>query len=445
MIKRTACAAGRRIGPWSAIALALCSLLSGCCSQFACDAVPANRMPCELLGESRSAKVPIDFSLLRQKPPEAYRLGPGDVLAIYVQDILPPTPDTLPLLQGTFLPNSVYFPANGLNNTPSVGIPMTIQGDGSLQLPLANPIPLAGATLQEAADAVRKAYTVDKKVLVAGREQVLLSLLRPRVSRVMVLRDDIAGGESARTIQRQEALLARRGTANAVDLPAFQNDVLNALLATGGLPGVDAYSDIWIIHGSADDFEITEQAVKNGDAPANVMKRYGATRHVVRVPLRAAPGEPLPFTPDDVVLQTGDIVYIETRQTEFFYTGGLLPGGQIPLPRDYDLDVIGAIALANGSVAGPHGFNGANGLQFRSGPGNIIPPTRVLILRTLPDGEQIKIRVDINVAMNNPKERIRILPGDVVMLNYKPHEVVGNTLLNLINFSITGVTDLGGG
>ena len=443
MKMRTACAAFGRAGSWTAIALTLSSLLSGCCSQYACDAIPANRMPCELLGESRSAKVPIDFSLLRQKPPEAYRLGAGDVVAIYVKDVLPPTGENLPLMQGTLIPNPVYFPANGLVNTPSFGVPLTIASDGSLQLPLVKPIPIAGATLQEAADAIRKAYTEDKKLLVAGREEVLISLLRPRCARVMVLRDDIAGGEAARTIGRQEALLARRGSANAIDLPAFQNDVLNALLATGGLPGVDAYSDVWIIHGSAEDFDVTERAVNNGDAPGAVMKAYGAKRHVVRIPLRAAPGEPLPFAPEDVLLQTGDIVYIETRQTEFFYTGGLLQGGQIPLPRDYDLDVIGAIALANGSVAGPHGFNGSNNLQFRSGPGNIIPATRVIILRTLPDGEQIKIRVDLNVAMNNPKERIRILPGDVVMLNYKPHEVVGNTMLNLVNFSITGVSSLG--
>lgn len=443
MKMRTACAAIGRASSWTALALTLSAILGGCCSQHACDAIPANRMPCELLGESRSAKVPIDFSLLRQKPPEAYRLGVGDVVAIYVQDVLPPTRESLPLMQGTFLPNPVYFPANGLVNTPAIGVPLTIAADGSLQLPLVEPLPIAGSTLQEAADAVKKAYTEDKKLLVAGREQVLMSLLRPRCSRVMVLRDDIVGGEVARTVQRQEALLARRGTANAVDLPAFQNDVLNALLATGGLPGVDAYSDIWIIHGSAEDFEVTEQAVKNGDAPGDVMKAYGAKRHVVRIPLRAAPGEPLPFTPEDVILESGDIVYIETRQTEFFYTGGLLQGGQIPLPRDYDLDVIGAIALANGSVAGPHGFNGSNNLQFRSGPGNIIPATRVIILRTLPDGEQIKIRVDLNVAVNNPKERIRILPGDVVMLNYKPHEVVGNTLLNLVNFSITGITNVG--
>jgi protein involved in polysaccharide export with SLBB domain len=442
MSLRSWCAPGRSTAGRSALTLAaaMCLSAAGCCSQFAFNAVPANRLPLELQGESRSCKVPIDFSLLRLSQPEAYRLGPGDVLTLYVQDVLPPTRETLPLLQGTFAPNPVYYPANGLVDTPAVGVPLTVRNDGTLPLPGSTQLRVVGATLEEATEAVRKAITQDKKLVVPGREQIILSLLRPRTTRVLVLRDDAeAGNQMIRTVRREETLLARRGTAAAVDLPAYENDVLHAILTTGGLPGVDAYSDVWVLHGKQEDFAPTRQLIDAGDSPAKVMSRYGATHHVVKIPLRVLPGEPVPFGPDDVLLQDGDIVYIETRQTEFFYSGGLLPGGQIPLPRDYDLDVIGAIALANGSVAGPAGQNAATVLNVRSGPGNIVPPTRVIILRTLPDGEQVKIRVDLNCAMNNPKERVRILPGDVVMLNYKPHEVVQNTLLNLVNFNLSGI------
>jgi hypothetical protein len=422
------------------VAAGVCLASAGCVSQFACNAVPANRLPVELQGEARSCKLPIDFSLLRGPSRDGYRLGPGDVVALYAQDVLPPTRETLPLLQGTFSPNAVYYPANGLADTPKLGVPLTVERNGTLPMPMSSRVAVNGLTLEEATDAVRRALTEDKKLIVPGREQIILSLLRPRTSRVLVLRDDVvAGNELVRTVRRDEAVLARRGSAAAVDLPAYENDVLHAILATGGLPGVDAYSDVWVLHGKAEDFAPTKQLVDAGDAPSKVLERYRSTHHIVRIPLRLPPGEPIPFTEADVVLSDGDIVYIETRQTEFFYTGGLLPGGQIPLPRDYDLDVIGAIALANGSVAGPAGQNAATVLNVRSGPGNIVPPTRVIILRTLPDGEQIKIRCDLDVAVNNPKERIRILPGDVVMLNYKPHEITQNTLLNLINFNISGI------
>jgi hypothetical protein len=420
------------------------SLQSGCVSQFACDAIPANRLPCELSGERRSCKVPIDFSTLKHPEPDTYRLGAGDKLMVYIQDILPSNSEQLPVLQGSMQQNSVYYPPGGILKAPAVGVPVDVQSDGTLILPLVTPINVDGMTMQEAADQVRKAYTVDKQIIVAGRERILLTLVKSRTARVLVVRDDADGGNSVKTLRREEAVLARRGSAAPVDLPAFENDVLHALLATGGLPGVDAYSDVVVIHGSANEFDPITMELEAGADPSKVATRLGTSRHVVRIPLRVNPGEPLPFGPQDVVLKNGDIVYIETRQTEFFYVGGLLPGGQIPLPRDYDLDIIGAIALANGSVAGPAGQNAATVLNVRSGPGNIIPPTRAIVLRTLPDGEQIKIRVNINEAVNNPKERLRILPGDVVMLNYKPHEVVGNTLLNLVNFSV-GATGIFGG
>ena len=407
----------------------------GCCSQYACNAIPASRLPCELSGTSRSATAPIDFSLLRQSTPDTYRLGPGDVLGVYIQDVLPSETANIPTVQGTFQPNTVYYPAGGLTMIPALGVPIHVLNDGTLPLPLVAPVSVEGRTLDEVTDLIRRSFTREKQILQPGRDRIMLTLIKSRVARVLVIRDDTEGGTMVRTVRREEALLARRGSAAAVDLPAYENDVLHALLATGGLPGVDAENDVWIIHGTSDEFVPAAEQINAGETPDAVVQRMNGAKHMVRVPLRVIPGEPLSFTPQDIVLKTGDIVYVQTRQTEFFYTGGLLPGGQIPLPRDYDLDVLGAIALANGSTAGPAGQNAANVLNFRSGPGNIVPPTRVIILRTLPDGEQIKIRVDINKAVNNPKERIRILPGDVVMLHYKPHEVVSNTILNYMNFN----------
>ena len=49
-----------------------------------------------------------------------------------------------------------------------------------------------------------------------------------------------------------------------------------------------------------------------------------------------------------MILQSGDILKIESRETELYYTGGLLPVGEFVLPRDYDLDVIEAVAQVRG-------------------------------------------------------------------------------------------------
>ncbi len=136
------------------------------------------------------------------------------------------------------------------------------------------------------------------------------------------------------------------------------------------------------------------------------------------------------------MLKTGDIVYIQSRDDEVFFTGGLLPGAQLPLPRDRDLDIIGAMAMATAAAGGPAGANGSS-LNFRSqSPGGIINPTRAIVIRRLPNGEQLKIRVDLNRAVVDSRERIIIQPQDFVMLQFKPSEFAGNFLLSLAHTNI---------
>jgi hypothetical protein len=126
------------------------------------------------------------------------------------------------------------------------------------------------------------------------------------------------------------------------------------------------------------------------------------------------------------------VVYVPRRE-EYFYVGGLVAGAKIPLPRDEDIDVIEAVALANGSVGGPLGQSGQ--ALSAGNPGHMVRPTRVIILREMPDGRQLPIRVDLARAMVDQKERILIQPNDVLMLQFKPHQAVFNGLLNTFNFN----------
>ena len=66
----------------------------------------------------------------------------------------------------------------------------------------------------------------------------------------------------------------------------------------------------------------------------------------------------------------------------------------------------------------------------------MVRPTRVIILRELPDGRQLPIRVDLARAMTDQKERILIQANDVVMLQFKPHQAWANGLMNFVNFSL---------
>jgi hypothetical protein len=145
-------------------------------------------------------------------------------------------------------------------------------------------------------------------------------------------------------------------------------------------------------------------------------------RRIVKIPVRLGPGETVDLTEQDIILEDGDIVFIESRDTEVFYTGGLLGGGQFTLPRDYDLNVLQAIAVSQGQQSGSGG-GGSRGTSSQGGPSALnndvsISASSVVILRYLPDGRMIPIEVDLYQARTNIAEQVIIQPGDYILLQY---------------------------
>lgn len=166
-------------------------------------------------------------------------------------------------------------------------------------------------------------------------------------------------------------------------------------------------------------------------------------RRVIRIPVRLGPGESVDITPEDVTLYDGDIVFIESRETEVFYTGGLLGGGQYTLPRDYDLDVLGAIAIAQGRTNG--GGGGSRATQSMGGQSALnndvsISASQLIILRPLCDGTQLTVQVDLYEALRNPNERIVIQPGDYLLLQYtRPEAILAFVERHLLEGALFGL------
>src|SRR5262249_18849004 len=65
-------------------------LINGCAAVTnpTVDGIPVRRLPPEVYGKSRENERPIPLTALRQKPPEAHLVGPGDVLGVYVEGVL---------------------------------------------------------------------------------------------------------------------------------------------------------------------------------------------------------------------------------------------------------------------------------------------------------------------------------------------------------------------
>jgi len=350
------------------IARALCPavlLFAGCVSTHppALDGIPVRRLPAEVLGPSRAGFEPVPLSLLRQKEPDAYRVDAGDVLTVFAEDVLG-VRDQIPIT-----PN----PDPRGPKPAAQGYPLTVQSDGTILIPEVPPIPVRGLTLTEVRAAIVKAITVDKKLIVPGKERVIVDLLKPRQYRVLVVREDgaPAPGETAMCGE------GKKGAGFTLMLEAYHNDLLEALNRTGGLPGPCGKS---------------EAIIRRGPCPPG-----DPTRRDVRIPLRSHPGEPVPFTEADILLFDGDTVLIPAREPEVYtIVGGTGAGcGTHPLPRDADLRVVEALARV--SCPTP-----ACGL--------------VTVLRPVGCSRQVPILVDLAEALRDPRENILVQPGDTIVL-----------------------------
>lgn len=501
--------------------------LSGCAAFRPIDGIPARYVPDEIKSVSRSGKKTIDLSLLSQTQPSVYRLDAGDVLAVYIEGVIP-RPNEFP---------PVNMPQQGEEAAPALGYPIPVRQDGTISLPLLpRAVSVRGMTVKQVEDSIRKAYTIDKRILQSGNERVWVILHKPRQYRVLVIRQE---GTETPNIGLNGAInlgALKRGTGRAVALTAYKNDVLHALAETGGLPGLDAENTIYILRSkrrpaatSADSwsqacppnagwsvappqpnsepivptapqessivppgpqtrfrrephglgvqlaglsFETSEpmgrvtpvafqpqngtnlptgaipMSPQTSDWQAGLPPMQASTdwsemsadawmghssigeptlanQGITKIPVRLAPGEQVQFTERDIILEDGDIVFIESRDTEIFYTGGLLGGGQYTLPRDYDLDVLGAIAIAQaGGQQQGVATRTTGGISALNNDVSI-SASQAVILRKMPNGTQVPIKVDLYRALRHPEERVLMQPGDYLMLQYSKMEACG--------------------
>lgn len=414
-----------------ALALLLFPLLTGCAALTnpVAKGIQAANLPANLVGTEKDCEATIPLSLLGQVPPDSYRLAPGDVLGVWIENVLGDRNTPLPLHVGpqVQIREQRKLPA-------AVGYPVPVEEDGTINLPLVGTVTVTGLTLPEARESLRKIAT-DKQLLPAGRERVLVTLLQPRQYHVVVMRQEstgfLPGSEGS----------GKRGSGHVVELAAYENDVLHALAQTGGLPGLDALNEITIYRGflkGRGDKATLHQRLAGAPLIAPLMAAAGISGQVVHIPLRKRAEEPLLFGPADVILQTGDVVFLEARDRGVFYTGGLLPAGEYPLPRDRDLDVVEAVSLVRGPLV-----NGAFAVSNLAGnliaPGIGGPSPRLLtVLRKLPGGGRVPIRVDLHRALCHPDECIRVKPGDMLILQETHTQALARFFSQtLFNFSFT--------
>ena len=422
-----------RLAALAAIMVSLTA--SGCTSILSpIQSIPAERVPPQFLAEPQANKTNIDPARLSQPVPKNYLLDENDVLGVFVEGVLGEFDSAPPVQQN---------PGNDL--PPAIGFPIPVRQDGTLSMPLVDPIPVRGLTIQQAEQMVTRAYRGGPDpILKEGR--IIVTLLRKRTYRVFVIRQDNSQSAQGQNFQSrgQAGIINNRSDESSrgmvLQMPAYQNDVLNALTQTGGLPGLNAKSEIRILRGDRTQIAQRDREVREfyrtnspDQFPYGVIPTVPDETNTIKIETRLRPGQIPSFQPEDIILRDGDILFIDSRDTEVYYTGGLLGGGERLLPRDYDLDVLSAVSLAGVNVGTQQGGVAGNG-------NTRVPPTELIVLRRLPASRQIAIRVDLNEAINDPRSRLLVVPGDTLILRFKPQEELANFAIS--TFFTFGVREL---
>jgi len=423
---------------WAVVFSLACSCLGGCAALTNPTAIgiPVRRLPPELLAAPKDDLQTIPMTLLEQPEPDVYRLAPGDILGVWIDGVLG---DRNQVNQQQLNP-TILSSRDQRRLPPAFGYPVAVAETGQIALPLIGPLPVHGLSLAEVQEKVVKAYR-EKQILQPDRERVIVTLLHPRAYHVVVVRQ-----ESSNFVTGPEGIVstAKRGSSHVIDLFAGENDVLHALAATGGMPGLDAYNAITIQRkraGTPDGVDVLQPfpPKAGGGSLACAANEAGGT--MITIPLRWRRGDPVPIRPEDAILQSGDVVFIEARDQEVYFTGGLLPAGEHVLPRDVDLDVIEAITRVRGPlVNGAFAVSNLSGEILNPGIGNPSPSLLTVIRRT-PSGIQVPIRVDLNRALVDARERILVKAGDVLILQETPGEAIARYLTRtFFNFRLLGET-----
>lgn len=364
-----------------------------------------------------TAQTVVDASLFQKPERTPYVLDSGDTLGVFVEGVTGEVNSMPP----------IHDPPAGSDLPPAMGYPTLILHDGTIRLPLVEPISVRGLSVPQVETLLQKTYVSGKDPIINERSRVIVSLMRKRTVSVMVVRGDqsqamidsrFRGGANSRPISNRSD---RSGRIYNLQLPAGENDLLNAMIQTGGLPGVNAKDELIVFRHLTESSHVTQgfpRSANNQQDAANSQS----------FPLRSNSVSPSLFPRTQNELRAGDIVSIAAKPTAVFYTGGLLGGGEYLIPRDRPLSVIDAISLVGGIPASRG--NGAIPLE----------QPRLLTLIRRAGNTQFQCRFDLRNGYSQQASETIVQSGDYLILDYSPSQRVQNIGIGV--FNIWGVREL---
>ncbi len=263
--------------------------------------------------------------------------------------------------------------------------PARVANDGTVMVPLIGGVPIGGL---EAAAAEQRIAAAAVERGIYRQPYVTLTVKEGAVNRVTVL-----------------GAVAKPGV---VALPRGSCDLASALAAAGGLTK-EAGTRVEILHRGKQSFLAGEPQDETHIEPQGVQLAAHNATHPATLPFVApAPLQQHPemsridLAQEDAAvtesrkLEDRDVVMVLPERTQFIHVTGLVrKPDQFDLPRDRDIRVLDAIAMAGGT----------------SSP----VADKVFVIRQLPEmPEPAVIKLSITGAKRNGNENLRLAPGDLV-------------------------------
>jgi protein involved in polysaccharide export with SLBB domain len=230
----------------------------------------ASDAPASSQGKLRS----ISLLAMRRSPIDVYRLGPGDTLGLVIDEILGNT-QQIPVRPG----ETPEAPS-------SLGFPVPVREDGTISMPQVPPIQVQGMSISEVEKALRDAYTIHRKIVSPDKYSAIVTLARRRTAKVLVVRQD-------------------KKTGQLLELPIGENDLITALVKTGGVPLADGTNELVI--------ERTRPVAASSTGARERTPAETTAKQKIPIPLMWPADKPAPFTEDDITLQSGDVVFVASH------------------------------------------------------------------------------------------------------------------------------------
>jgi polysaccharide export outer membrane protein len=277
-------------------------------------------------------------------------------------------------------------------------MPVRVADDGSANVPLIGPVPVAGLTLDSAERAIAAA-AVQRDVY--RSPHVTVTMDAQRKNRIIIVG----------AVQKP----------GVYEIPRGNSTLLAAIMEAGGL-SEEASPEVAIrrpaLTDSPPDPFRGETLRLAGSGGGVVLASYDENpaeqAQTVQVNLVSATTE----GKGGYYLDDGDVVHVKKRPKRAFRVMGLVNApGEIELPPDKDVYLLDALALA-----------GERKMQAADS---------VLVIRRV-EGQKdpIKIAISVNEAQNNGASNLRIQEDDVVVVRETPITMAFETLKTFFRFSV---------